>query len=61
MPKKKALKTINPLDGAMQTMRAMAGYCKQDRQTALRDTLGKVTIDTCCAFDTGTWETGIQL
>jgi hypothetical protein len=31
-----------------------------ERKTAITDTVGEITIDTCIGFDTSKWETGID-
>ena len=37
----------------------MLGKDVPGRDMALTDELEGISIDTCCAFDTGVWETGI--
>lgn len=38
----------------------MSGIDKQNRENALNTIIKNITIDTCCAFDTNIWETGIN-
>ena len=54
-------KKISPICGTFLTLQAAAmGGASLDRTDALRDEFDNIVVDTCCAFDTGTWETGIS-
>lgn len=56
----KAIKTIDPLAGALAIMNVMTGQTKVDRSDVFNTKIGDIVIDTVCAFDTHTWETGIK-
>jgi hypothetical protein len=59
MPKK-----IPAMQGAMATLGLMAdiamGRDVPGRDDILNDQWDGITVDTCCAFDTGAWETGVM-
>ena len=59
----KKIKEINPLEGLISTMEQAKnlsmGGTVLGRDDVLRNEEGYI-VDTCVAFDTGTWETGIK-
>jgi hypothetical protein len=59
------MKRISPIEGMLKTVSAMKnmalGNDIQIRKNALNSKIGEIVVDTCCAFDTNEWETGIQL
>ena len=57
---KKAIKTLSPIIGVLSTLEAMAYPQSVDRSDVFNDKVGDIVIDTVCAFDTNTWETGIK-
>jgi len=59
------VKRVSPMEGALSTLMGMkeqiiTGGNPSWRRDALNDKVGDIEIDTCCAFDTGMWETGIN-
>jgi len=57
----KAKKQIDPFSGLMKVMKVIAsGNNDELRKDAFTDKFNNITIDTCIAFDTETWETGIN-
>jgi len=53
---------LSPLEGAFSNLQEMAsGNTKTTelRKDVFNDTIGGTEIDTCVAFDTNEWETGI--
>ena len=56
----KARKQINPVDGIMKTMNVLESRDNSFRKDAFTDEFNSITVDTCKAFDTDTWETGIK-
>jgi hypothetical protein len=62
--KGKKIKEITPIEGIASTMMAIRdgiiGESPQDREDIFREEKDSWIVDTCCAFDTGTWETGIS-
>ena len=57
---KKILKTANIFESFDKVVKIASGLEEHDRSDALRTSVKGTVIDTCCAPDTGTWETGIQ-
>jgi hypothetical protein len=59
------MKRISPIEGILSTVSAIKdlalGKPSPSRENAMNSKVGKIVIDTCCAFDTHRWETGIQL
>ena len=51
-------KKIDPLSGLLATLKT--GGVSPTRGGALTFKVGAITVDTCVAFDTGKWETGID-
>ena len=47
------------MTGVMTTLGALAGKVNIDRSDVFNDKIGKIIVDTVCAYDTHTWETGI--
>jgi len=64
MSKKKKLKSIDPIEGLSVTMEALEklslGEKLPHRRDVFRDEFNNIVVDTCCAPDTGMWETGIS-
>jgi len=61
-PEGKKIKEINPIEGAMKTLKAIkdtALYGKRERGKVFKTKENGWIVDTCIAFDTKTWETGI--
>lgn len=56
----KAIKKINPISGVFSTIEALTGQIQQNRDDRFNDEIDNINIDTVCAFDTNTWETGIK-
>ena len=56
----KTIKTLNPIEGVLGTLRVMGGLDTVDRSDVFNIKIGEVTIDTVVGFDTGIWETGIK-
>jgi hypothetical protein len=54
------MEKISPIERSLMTLKAMAGLVDVDRSDVFNDKIGDVTVDTVCAFDTHTWETGIE-
>jgi hypothetical protein len=58
------VKRISPLEGFASTLSAMKDIAiyggMPQREDALTTVIGTITIDTCEAFDTGSWETGVN-
>lgn len=64
MSEKEYINRINPWVGVMSTFGAMRDSIiggSIDRSEAINDDIGTHVIDTVVAFDTGDWETGIQI
>lgn len=62
--KEKKIKEINPLEGLFATFGVMRsvtmGESRLGRDDVFREEFENIVVDTCIAFDTGTWETGIS-
>jgi hypothetical protein len=61
--KGKKITSVNPMEGTMGFLSILAsgGDNSAVRATAINTKLdGGITVDTCCASDTGVWETGIR-
>lgn len=60
------MKKINPIDGVFDTLSAMRDLIVggpdsvPGRHDVLRDEFDGMIVDTCAAFDTGEWETGVM-
>jgi len=54
------VKRISPIKGVLDTMKAISTNDRSFRNTALNWENNGIVVDTCCAFDTGKWETGIE-
>lgn len=54
-------KTTSIVSGLLSTMEAVAlGDAAPHRQDVLNDEWDGIEVDTCCAFDTDAWETGVN-
>ncbi len=57
------MKINNPIEGGLSTLAEMATGCAKSailREDMFRTELDNAIIDTCIAFDTNEWETGIN-
>lgn len=57
---KKLLQDIDPIVSVLKAMSDPVGL-EESRKDILRNEIEGITIDTVCAFDTGSWETGIKI
>ncbi len=59
----KKITSVDPFTGAIGTLELLRnqvlGKDVSNSDTALRNEIGDITVDTCLATDTGLWETGI--
>lgn len=62
--KEKKIREIDPFEGVFSTFEVMKnlalGGDRPNRKDVFREEADKFVVDTCVAFDTGTWETGIS-
>lgn len=56
------MRKVSPLFGVLSTLDVFANpsLLEETRKDVFNDELPTHVVDTCCAFDTGRWETGVQ-